>query len=66
MHEKESNIEGLGKSVGKGLKIIEGHEISLENFNTVLGTNISNLWQRENLFLFGCNGIQKLGPQIID
>ena len=38
----------------------------LENFNTVLGTYMSNLWQRENLFLFGGNEIQKSGPLIID
>ena len=58
--------EDVGVPVGKCLKIIEGHDIFLENFNTVLGTNISNLWQRENLFRFGGNGIQKLGPVIID
>ncbi len=31
-------------------------------FSTVLGTNISNLWQGPNLFREGCNGTQKYGP----
>ncbi len=41
---------------------MEGHEIFVEIFKTVLGTNIPNLWQRENLFRLVGNGNPKLGP----
>ncbi len=37
----------------KDKKNMEGHGISLENFNTISGSDISSLWEADMLFLWG-------------